>query len=508
MRIHLKFLSDLPKATAVEPIGSAQDALALFLSVLETPRDPFDVERAVDGLSRFGSDLRENETALSPLKKRAKQLWQKHGDVDVRAVLALTGRALCEGKSIAELRQDERGDGFHQPITEKTLQNQHLVRNAEMIDRIFAGTSLPLLSLPSDSSGMIAPEDLATRLDAYRSADVIPGIADLSFALMRLGEKGRGRVGDLPQASEAGRAFAYAVGHDVEVGPTPELWAAAWRARRPLEADHRVASLFGTSLPDCGVPADIKLDVRRVESRGGEYFWIKLDVPMTPELTDESVHLPAISGTLPQRRYYPMPHCGCSFADVAWASLHQPSRPDNFFRQGLLHQDEWQKLTDNHTRAYLEPFFRPGPDVNPLAAGVLAYYLAVEDKSVTSLAAEASATLLSNGRMSQAVFANAVKAFMISGALPTARWTKGFAIMSEAGASGSVRDVIGLILDFPPEQCPRDLGGMLELYFELNVATGCRPLRPETLACLKSIPGGGKVAKFSKKLLSLTQEAA
>ncbi|WP_305986859.1 DUF6493 family protein [Roseibium sp. MMSF_3544] len=499
---------DAPAVPPILPVNSAQEAFALFLKVLEAPRDPFEVERAVDGISRFGVELRKDETVLSPLKKRARQVWKKPGDTEIRAVLALTGLALSEGTAMELLRREEDNGDYRRQTEDTRVQSLHLARNAEMTDRVLAGSSLPLLSLPSDSSGTVSASQLLARLAEYHRAGETPGIADLSLALMRLGGEDRSTLEDLPRTSEAERAVAYAMGQDVDVGPTPELWAAAWCARRPIAEDKRVVSLFEKPLPDCGIAAKMKLNVIRKESPGGDYFWVKIEVPITPELSEESNmrrSAPVQSGA---NRSYPLLDCGHSFADVAWASLVRPAAPDLFFRQAMLHQDVWQKLTDNHTRAYLEPFFRPGPDVGPLGAGVLAYYMAVEDKSVTSLAGEAAVSLLSEGRLATTLFAEAVKTFMLSGALPTTRWTKGFAAMAQAGASAHVREAIAFILDFPAEQCPRDMGGMLELFYELHVAAGTAPDRPETVACLKSIPGGGKVSKFSSKLLSLAKQAA
>lgn len=496
------------QAVAISPVKNADEALALYLSVLESPRDPFDIERAIDGMSRFGAALRGNETLLSPLKKRARQVWARPGGVGVRAVLALTGRGLCEGRPIGSMTDEEDGRESASLVDETRLQSLHLARNSDMLDRILAGVSLPLLSLPGDSSGAITATVLCERLQIYSTAGVLPGTADLSLALMRLDVETAGLRADLSGTSEAERAFAYAMGHDVEVGPTPELWAAAWQARRPVREDRRVSVLFGKNFPECGVPAKMALDVVRKDSKCGAYFWVDVTVPITPDVEGDGGGLRSVLFRKDSKAPYVLRHCGSSFADIAWASLCRPHAPDLFFRQALLHQDVWQKLTDNHTRAYLEPFFRPGPDVTPLGAGVLAYYMAVEDKSVTSLAAEAAVETLSNGRLAAGNFADAVKAFLLSGALPTARWTKGFAAMAAAGAACHVRDVIGLILDFTPERCPRDLGGMLELYYELHVDAGTAPERPETLACLASLPGGGKTAKFSKKLLALAKEAA
>lgn len=497
-----------PQVMAMLPVESADEALALYLSVLETPRDPFSVERAVDGLSRFGSELRANGTLLSPLKKRARQIWARPGGVGVRAVLALTGRGLCEGKATGSFTGEEEGRESDALVDETRLQSLHLARNDEMLDRILAGASLPMLSLPSDSAGAITAAALYDRLQSYADAGVSPGTADLSLALMRLNSQTAGLPADLSRTSEAERAFTYAMGREVEVGPTPDLWAAAWCARRPVREDSRIAVLFGKLYPECGVPAKTALDVVRKDSKCGAYFWVDVTVPITPDVEGEGGGLRSILSPKASKVPFLLRHFGSAFADVAWASLCRPNAPDLFFRQALLHQDVWQKLTDNHTRAYLEPFFRPGPDVSPLGAGVLAYYMAVEDKSVTSLAAEAATESLTTGRLAVSDFADAIKAFLLSGALPTARWTKGFAAMAEAGAARHVRETIGLILDFAPAECPRDLGGMLELYYELHVDAGTVPERAETLTCLASLPGGGKTAKFSKKLLTLAKEAA
>jgi hypothetical protein len=60
------------------------------------------------------------------------------------------------------------------------------------------------------------------------------------------------------------------------------------------------------------------------------------------------------------------------------------------------------------------------------------------------------------------------------------------------------------VLDFTPDKAPRDIGGLLELCYELHVAQDANLSDPSAIGCLKAIPGGGKVARFGKKLLSLT----
>lgn len=497
---------EVTRAQPVVPVATAEEALALFLSVLENPRDPFEVERAIDGVSRFGAMLQADAKALSPLLKRAKQVCVAPGDSDLRFVLALTGRALAERAGVkavlADVGNGKTGFAF---VSKLSLQEAHLARNAAVLDRVDKGVSLPLLALPSDTSGVVHATDLLARMAAYRESGVAPDPQDLAFALMRLGLEGRPK-GQLPAESEAERAVAYALGQDVKVGPTPELWAAAWRARLPIAADPSVTKLFRGKLlrnaptPDCGEPARMELVVSRTED--GPYHWIDVDVPVTPENDIKSCALPALFG-ISNQRFNNATCCGYTFADIAWASLTRPADPEPFFRIALIHQDTWQKLSDNHTRAYLEPFFRPGPPVGPLGAGVLAYYMACEDKSVSSLAVEATASLCSEGRLSLDVFVVALKAFLMSHALPTTRWTKALKGVADMGAGAFAREAIVGVLDFAPDETPRDIGGLLELCFELHVAQGTSLTEPAAIACLKAIPGGGKTARFSKKLLGL-----
>lgn len=488
------------QAEPVIPVDSAEAALAVFLSVLEDPRSPFDVERAIDGISRFGAALKADAIALSPLRKRAKQVCDAPGESDIRLVLALTGRAFAEGVDL-KTALHEGSDGhedfaFASPFS---LQEAHLNRNVAVLERVADGQSLPLLSLPSDASGCVSVDHLLARMKCYRDAGVAPDDTDLALALMRLDTK-RDQTYHLMAETEADHAVAYALGGQAKVGPTPELWAAAWMAREPKTADMSVSNLFKKPTPDCGVPAVMTLEVGRRVSE--PYVWIETTVPVLPENEIKSRALPALFG-LSVRKHFEATCCGYTFADVAWASLTRPADPEPFFRIGLIAQDTWQKLSDNPTRAYLEPFFRPGPPVGPLGAGLLAYYMACEDKSVSSLAVEATVALVLQERLTANGFSSGLKPFLMSQTLPTSRWTKALKGIAEFGASSFALEVITDLLDFAPENTPRDLGGMLELCYEIHLAQNAALRNQTAIACLQAISGGGKLGRFSKKLLTL-----
>ncbi|MDU8946401.1 DUF6493 family protein [Ovoidimarina sediminis] len=496
-------LAPAPEAAQpVEPVANTAAAISLFLQVLEDARDPFAVERAIDGIARFGAELADNEIAISPLRKRAGQILKLPATTGLRMVLAETGRALASPDA-PMATPEELGQGKLDPVGAQAV---HLARNAEILRHVAGGYRLPMLSLPCDSSGTVMVETLAGRLPEYRAAGVTPGITDLSLALMRLqSERRNGQAYDLSCEHETDRAFAYALGEEVAIGPNPSLWAAAWRARPGNAVDDRITALFKEDLPNCGAPARMHLEVDRKDSESGEFRWITVQVPTTPIMRTRKRILPALFFHQAKNAYFSELGSGHTFAEIAWASLIHPTDPEPFFREAILAQDTYQKLSDNPTRGYLEPFFRPGPNVGQMVAAVLVYYLGCEDASVRARAEDAVLAAFATDRLEEAAFGAALRTFILADALPTGRWTKSLKAIAAAGAEQQVRDAIGRVLDFSPEATPRDIGGLLELFFELCTSTGSLPEQAAILRCLWGIPGGGKVSKFRKKLLDLAE---
>ncbi len=494
------------EVTPVLPVATAEDALALFLAVLESPRDPLMVERAIDGVARFGAELRGDEKALSPLRKRAGQIWKAQGESRIRFILAATGRALAEGKTFAQLRREVSDKPTYQLEAAGKLSRVFLDRNDEVIANVLQDRSLPMLSTPSDDAGCIAPSDLVARMEVYRERGIDPGKIDLALGLLRLSAEGRPEaLKEFAPVSEAERALAYALGADVTPGDIGVLWSAAWAARQPTDPDERIAALFTPHLPDCGTPADPELKIWKKEQ--DVYHWIVIEVPVSvAETASVDQAIPAMFFPIERDTYFYRDVCGHVFEDIAWSSLVRPNWSEPFHRQALLHMDTSQKLSDHFCLAFLEPFFRAGPAVQPLGAATLAYYIASEDKSVSTLAGEAVVSLLEEERLDAASFASAVRPFLMSAALPTARWTKGFAAIAATGPVGAafVRQLVTLFLDFPPDETPRDMGGMLELLYELHVAAGAKLQNADALACLKAMTGGGKLAKFAAKLVQMS----
>ncbi|MEL7180853.1 MAG: DUF6493 family protein [Pseudomonadota bacterium] len=496
---------EAPQATPIVPVATADEALALFLSVLENHRDPFAIERAMDGVARFGASLRASDTAASPLKKRARQLFDNPNDCALRLALAITGCDLAEATPQRSLWQEMDKTSPHMVLSPGSFGRLLMDRNAELLTQVINGHILPMLSMPSDTSGHIAANDLCDRLTMYREHEVAPGSVDFQMALLRLAPDGAADV--LPKlsgATEFESALMYALGAEVVPGVNAPLWAAAWAACQPVEADPRIADLFKPHLPDCGLPASLK--AWREDSDNGQYYWPRIAVPVSNvEDTDLTAAIPAMFYPPPPEYYFGTAHCGAVFEDVAWVSLLRPGWQEPFFRQAILSLDTYQKLSDHYCLGFLEPLFRPGITVGLLGHAMLVYYLASEDKSVSTLTADAIAELALLNKLDVDLFSDALSQLMMIDALPTGRWTKGLATVAQAGAATFSREVITQVLDFTPDQTPRNIGGMLELLYELHISSNTAPHRPETLACLRGLPGGGKIAKCVKQLLKLSE---
>lgn len=493
-------------AKRIDPITDPGRGLAAFLEVLEDPRDPFAVERAMDAVSRCGAAACAHPDLLSPLAKRAQQILARDPDSEVLKAIAMTGAAWSQGLPVTDLAGAGGPPGKGREIPDTRFAHVLLRRGAEIVQQVLAGHSLPMLSAPSDTSGAVAPSDLADRLAAYRKAGCTPGTADMVLALLRLGLKRRNAaLAGLSSDTEAERAAAYALGADIACDSNPDLWAAAWAARDPESVDANVTALLGMPVPDAGVPARHELDVWK----GGQdpYYWCRVKVETTPQPVRDTQHITTAKFHQPRlHKYFNTSPCGSVYPDVAWASLVWPGHLEPFFADAIRSLDTTQKLTDHPCRAYLEPLFRPGAEPGNLGAAMLAYFLSSEDKSVQATTVDAIAHLVEQDALGVQPFASHVSTFLQCGPLPAGRWTRCFSDLAaiSAAQAGFIRDVIAQLLTFAPDAAPRDIGGMVELLFELHIAAGTSLKEPAALECLAATRAGGKLGKFARKLVAMS----
>ncbi|MEM1066471.1 MAG: DUF6493 family protein, partial [Pseudomonadota bacterium] len=498
-------LQETAPVVPITPIDQPYEALLAFLSVLENPRDAMAVERAMDGMARHIAPSASDARALSPLRKRALQLLSAPGDMTIRFLLAEFGYAISSDAGPDDPFYASAAIERLPYIPEVSLLHVFRARACELANLVADGRRLPMLSAPTRSDGTVAASVLLERLSAYESASAVPGRTDLNLALLRLWADGAaGSASGKLANREISHAIDYALGADNKPGGDVALWASAWAARRPPEEDKRIAALVGHTLPECGRPTSFDVIVRRVER--DIYNYCEVAVDTQPPCQNAPVSLIAA-------QYFPKPNlpfgagapCGLSAADVAWAALVRPLSPEAFFRHGFLALDPDQKLTDHFCRAYLGPLMRPGGPVGKVGRSMLAYYLASTDASLNELTVDTVGQLIAESRLDAMTFSEAVAPLLKTETLPIRRWTKAFAIIAEMSPRHAtfIRSLVAELIDFTPEAAPRDMGGMLEMLFELHVAADAPLGHSRARACLAAVEGGGKLGRYARKLVAL-----
>ena len=490
----------------ISPAESLDEAVAALLAVLEDARDPLAVERAVDGVSRFGAGCAPDSNLLSPLRKRSRQIFAAAGYQKIRMSLAALGRAWCGEGMPGELMRDAQADFGVSGISGETFAATFLERCDEVIARVRLGLALPLLSLPSDAGGQVRPVDLVDRLEQYRSAGATPGTVDSALALTRLAREGRAEHRSRVAGSgDVDKAVAFALGGGSSASGNGPVWAAAWLARSTEEENPETLWPHADREPGAGAVAEYRLIVERDETDG--YPWCRPGVLTSPELRRPSRQMPGslLHHRERQRWRVSVLAFGSEPADIAWASLVRPADPEPFLANAISSLDVESKLSDPPSLAYLDAFDRLTGDAGPIACATLAFYMASEDKAVSAMAADKLVRLIGERRICPERVASAILPFMLVGAFPSMRWTRNLSAVAEAGQGHRifVRDVIAGLLCFEPARAPRDIGGMIELLYELQVASA-RPFDDgPAISCLKGLDSGGKAAKFAGKLLAL-----
>lgn len=322
---------------------------------------------------------------------------------------------------------------------------------------------------------------------------------------MRLGPENRDlALAELTPTTEADRAFAYALGADFPPETDKQLWVMAWSSRLPLEADPAIQSLVGGQIAGAGTPSVFDFDADRY--RSGEYAWPMPRVTVSPPVSGSEDQSLAF-GTLHKDEAMLVAPRTTSWVASAnpWVSILRPAHSELYSAAGIVELELDQKLAGHPCLSFLDPFFRPGFQPGPMAHGLLAWYLAAADGAIGSATTDAMATLVAQGTFDRHSFADAARKLVFRGGLPLRRWTmrvREIAMMSPQHA-GAVQATLSEFLSRLPKDLPRDLGGILELLFELHVASGTSVENADLAKELAGVETGGKTGKFAKKLARL-----
>ncbi|MFI1561462.1 DUF6493 family protein [Streptomyces sp. NPDC020490] len=213
--VHEEVLPPAPRPLRLEPAPRSAAELAEEVSaLLSAGTDVAGFERALDGLVRHAHDRRDGLLeALAPVAGRR---WWHPEDVRPDTYFART-RSLPDpaqavdlllatllgrvgtGTLLAAVQQGATADG----CAHSALCRAFGARLWEVAYRIRTEPLPFLLSTPTWSTGLLEPEELVDRLDAYRRIGARPAAADFAQALLRVRRSDRAAA-----ATAAGRAAA------------------------------------------------------------------------------------------------------------------------------------------------------------------------------------------------------------------------------------------------------------------------------------------------------------
>ncbi len=493
---------------AVLAIASFEELNLELLKLLEDPSDPIRLERALSGLCHFGASVPEpRDKQLGPLARRATQIVQRLPSDGLLFQLALLLQAYALNSKLAKprLAQDE---GIVMAIglwgrkaSQQGFEIAFASRNAWILQQVQAGRACALLSLPSDRRGFVAAAQLLHRLKELEAQKIAPDPVDLSLALMRLAPEGREAVlNNIEPHDEYRAALAFALGGDVTPGRRDWLWVAAAAARLPYTDQQAVARLSGRGHPDAGVVADYSLGF--YTHHGHTLLRVSVEPRIGKPVPDS--HLPclfhlATAGDVNQLV------CGTHVNMIRWSALVWPLQLEAFFSQGLLCIDHDQVLANSPYAGFLEPMLDAHAKIGPMGAALLVLGMACVDPSLKGLALDATIAAVAEDRLDSSRFAAALHRFIPSGYVPVKRWQGPLLELSGISArhAAFTREALAGMLRHDPLEPPRNLAALLELLYELQVATGEPLADKQTIAYLSGIEAGGKLGRAAKNLLAL-----
>ncbi|MFF6780700.1 DUF6493 family protein [Streptomyces sp. NPDC012510] len=179
-------------ALAPETVAELAEEVGALLASDSEAGDIGAFERALDGLVRHAHRDRDALVeALGPVKER--RWW---ADMDPEPVdrhfrrdphgLDIVVATLCEQVSTATSHQGRGGAAEGAGCVHSGLAWAFDARLWEVANRIRTEPPPFLLATPTWSTGSLEPDELVTRLEAYRRLDARPGEADFAQALLRV----------------------------------------------------------------------------------------------------------------------------------------------------------------------------------------------------------------------------------------------------------------------------------------------------------------------------------
>ncbi len=493
----------------IVPIENFEELISEFLQLIEEPNDPIAIERLFDGLSRVGRSRPEDFMKLiGPLEKRASTLESRGSEKWLTYQLSKLALSYINNKNGFRVTYNEI-----LKKNESNFENVFIARLYFLVESILRKTNIevPLISAPTHGRGFITPSVLLDRIKAIESAKEQSSMIDNVLAILRL-DCGLIDESELKETikqlkgikTEFSLACAYALGGEVDIGKRAALWIAASRIRAPEGEDKLILDKFGTLGPDAGQASRYKPWVEVHNSNDGDYTWYNLKVERTPRAPEEIPleHLAVLFHKYTEG-YYSDTYFGYNEGLVRWGSTIWPGNLEPYFACGACELSISYPEAQWHVQSFFLPMLEQNVPLKPMALLLLIAGLSSAEPGQKGIAIDIVVMSIDDGRMDIALLGDLMAEFVATGLIIVSRWTK--AIKEIASISSrhaeAMRSLIQSLLRFNPENSPRELGGLIELLYELSIAADKCLEDEKAIEFFKNNKKGGKQGKFAKKLL-------
>lgn len=499
-------LNNVEEVAAIESFDELVEQLS---QVIESPDEPSNIERVIDGLYRFRSGNVESFVSLAaPLHKRVKQIVSRGEPKWVQYHLALAVLSILEKQNhLKPILQDLL------KLQDSEFEHVIVARFFYLVEEVIANSQsvLPLISLPSNTMGFICPEKLVQRMSRLcASGEEMPELERV-LTILRLDKNSLSS--ELLAAvsckltamdTEFTFACAYALGADVQLGHTQSLWIAAATIRNPDSVTPEVIAKFGDLGPNTGSSVQYKTWVKTKTS--GEYTFYDLKIDVTPQ-SPNSIPLEHLAVLFHRNKddYYNKVHFGQDKALVRWGSTIMPGNLEPYFACGAVELDITWAEAQWHVQSFFEPLLAVTVPFKPMARLLLIAGLSSKEQGQRGITIDILIAAIDDGRFKYEVFAEQMAGLATTGIIIVSRWTKALKEISAVSNrhAEAVRKLIQSLLVFKSDDSPRELGGLLELLYELSVMVN-KPLDvSHAIDFMKNNTKGGKQKTYSLKLLAL-----
>ncbi|MEM8931795.1 MAG: DUF6493 family protein [Acidobacteriota bacterium] len=511
---------DLTTLATIRPLADRDALIDAAAHAAETVSSCEEIERLLDGLSRFGSDRSD------PFGERVEALAHRLGDAPssesggpglAKAQLSI-GRALGDLLRVWLTGRSISVDPFYGPPKSGPF-GFLACRIQEIRGRLTgARPSGPLLSLPTHVGGWIDPSVLVDRLRTLgTTADAALVSADGALALSRLAPGDPACAAELPGL--AGRLIRGALGSDdaadrPQAEDDPRLWVVAARVRSPDgDLSERLAPLGDaldafTDKPDAVMPASWSW-------RFEPSFGLQPYLVLASRTEHRSEPLTAGAWRPPSIELVDLAFSGQAHTDIehawnlAWLASIWPARVDAFLFGGARLLNSYFTDLDARSRpfdAFFEPLADPRRSWPTAAEPLIALALIARGKVARAAAVDVLIDALEDGRADAGALGRGLGRCIDAILPPLGRVTGALDEISRVSPLhehavfrliDGVLDHWGTLHDLPDSN---GLAGFLRLAEGLAVAQG-EAVSDGARAALAKITGG-QAGRLARKLLA------